>query len=246
MSRKYKHKPEEPVVDSTKGRSNLNPLNYKGDVMVQVWLDSRLLVTLNNWLETSGEYPRFLSDVVRKPLEVLIDHVVNEGEVEMVDDTALARMLLQRKFNIKLNKGDKGKKNTLHNLLLSDKRGKLADNMNKRRIIQAETEIGKRKTVVSQEEMDKMLNIFNNLPNNQKQGQSLEEVLQLAKDSGVIVSEKSEKSEKSKDKLERAVSVKEVNAMSGEEYVRKREKLDKERIKAEREVDLSQVKTVKE
>ena len=59
--------------DSTKGNSLINPLNYKGDVLVQVWVDSRVLATLCGWLDDKGTYTRYMSQVVRRPLEVLVD-----------------------------------------------------------------------------------------------------------------------------------------------------------------------------
>ena len=114
---------EEYKGDSTNGGSLISPVSYKGDVMVQVWMDSRVLATLCKWLESEGEYPRFLSHVVKIPLEMLADHVVGEGKVKMVDGTAEARMLLEGRFHVNLNKGKRGKKNLLHNVVLSSRRG---------------------------------------------------------------------------------------------------------------------------
>jgi len=109
--------------NSTNGGSLISPVSYKGDVMVQVWIDSRVLATICKWLESEGEYPRFLSHVVRVPLEMLVDHVVSEGKVKMVDGTVEARMLLEGRFHVSLNKGKKGRKNLLHNVTLSSRRG---------------------------------------------------------------------------------------------------------------------------
>lgn len=110
-------------VDSTSGGSLINPVNYKGDVMVQVWMDSRVLATICRWMENEGEIPRFLSHVVRIPLEMLADHLVEDGKVEMVDDTLEARILLEGRFHVNLNKGRKGMKNLMHNVTLSGRRG---------------------------------------------------------------------------------------------------------------------------
>lgn len=116
--------------DSTKGGSILlNPLNYKGDVLVQVWIDSRVLATLNNWMEKESVYPRFMSEVVRKPLENLAAQLVDNGDVEIVDDTVIARKMLEQKFRIVLNRGGRGGKNILHNQLLSEKRLDLGEKM---------------------------------------------------------------------------------------------------------------------
>lgn len=108
--------------DSTDGSSIVNPLNYKGDVLVQVWIDSRILATLANWLEKNGTYPRFMSQVVRRPLELLTANLVDNEDVELVDDTASARLLLESRFQVDLNRGGRGGKNVLHNKILSDRR----------------------------------------------------------------------------------------------------------------------------
>ena len=48
---KEEFKEREYKEDSTRGSSLINPLNYKGDVLVQVWVDSRVLATLCRWLD---------------------------------------------------------------------------------------------------------------------------------------------------------------------------------------------------
>lgn len=113
--------------DSTKGNSLIKPLNYKGDVLVQVWVDSRVLATLCKWLEGEGVYTRFMSQVVKRPLEVLAEFVVENEGVERVDDTSEARNMLERRFGVNLNRGEKGKKNVLHNVILSEKRKELGE-----------------------------------------------------------------------------------------------------------------------
>ncbi len=115
------------AVDSTKGSSMINPLNYKGDVLVQVWVDSRVLATIVRWMDLKGNYPRFMSQGVRRPLEVLTGFLVDNNEVEMIDDTAEARVFLTRRFNIDLNRGGRGEKNVAHNLTLSNRRGDLGE-----------------------------------------------------------------------------------------------------------------------
>jgi len=125
MSERERTKPY--AEDSTDGGSLINPLNYKGDVLVQVWMDSRVLATLCRWLEGGGTYSRFMSQVVRIPLETLASHLVDNDEVEMVDSTSEARDLLVRRFGIKLNRGGRGEKNILHNITLTDKRDELTE-----------------------------------------------------------------------------------------------------------------------
>lgn len=115
------------VEDSTKGHSLINPLNYKGDVLVQVWVDSRVMATLCRWLDNNGLYSRYMSQVVRRPLEVLTESMVENGEVEIVDDTAEARVILERRFGVDLSRGGRGSKNTMHNVALSVRRGELGE-----------------------------------------------------------------------------------------------------------------------
>lgn len=115
---------EDYKEDSTKGSSLIKPLNYKGDVLVQVWVDSRVLATLCRWMDEQGEYARFMSQVVRRPLEVLAEFVSDQGS-EMIDDTGEARKMLERRFGVNLNRGGRGSKNVMHNLVLSDKRNEL-------------------------------------------------------------------------------------------------------------------------
>ena len=117
--------------DSTKGRAITEPINYKGDVMVQVWLDSRLLATLSNMLDNNGYFTRYMSEVVRETLELYMESAINSGLVKMVEDTGNARELLSRKYRIKLNKVDRGKRNILHNMILSERR--IKDGMEKLR-----------------------------------------------------------------------------------------------------------------
>ena len=116
-------------VDATRGSSMINPERYKGDVLVQVWVDSRILATLSNWLDKKGVITRFMSQVIKEPLRVLVEHLVEDGEVEMVDDTVVARDLLQRKYQINLNPRGRGGKNILHNVVLSDRRKNLGDRL---------------------------------------------------------------------------------------------------------------------
>lgn len=133
---------KENKVDSTKGSSMINPLNYKGDVLVQVWVDSRVLATLCRWMDDQGEYARFMSQVVRRPLEVLAEFVTDHGS-ELIDDTVEARKMLERRFGVNLNRGGRGTKNVLHNIVLSDKRGELGERLRRNKIID-DADVGSR------------------------------------------------------------------------------------------------------
>jgi hypothetical protein len=121
--------------DSTRGMSIINPLNYKGDVLVQVWVDSRILATLMHWLDAQGTYPTYMSQVVRRPLEVLTDVLVNGGDATLIDNTVEAREMLQRRFKVDLSRGGRGEKNKVHNITLSMRREDLAESLNKQRMV---------------------------------------------------------------------------------------------------------------
>ena len=122
---KYKGRVEGYVEDSTKGGAMMLPRSYKGDVLVQVWIDSRVLATLSLWLDKGGNYTRFMSEIVKDTLRTVQEHLVERGEVEMVDDTAEARDMLERKYRVDLNPSGRGLKNAHHNMLLSEKRKSL-------------------------------------------------------------------------------------------------------------------------
>jgi hypothetical protein len=99
-------------------------------VLTQVWIDSRILATLSNWLESKGKHPRYLSEVVRQPLSTLVEFLVESGEIEMADNTMDSREMLQRKYHVKLNAGNRGYKNMQHNALLSSmKQGRMPVNI---------------------------------------------------------------------------------------------------------------------
>jgi hypothetical protein len=122
-------KEKEYKVDSTKGMSLINPINYKGDVLVQVWVDSRVLATLCRWIDSNEGYVRFMSQVVRRPLEVLAEMLVKNGQVEIVESTVEARKMLERRFGVNLNPGKRGTKNVLHNMTLSERGEELSEEL---------------------------------------------------------------------------------------------------------------------
>jgi len=114
--------------DSTIGNSVVAyPKTFKGDVLVQVWVNSRILATLSEWLDRNGNDTRYMSEVVKKPLKILMDYLIEIGEVSMVEDTGEARAMLKRKYRVRLNSGNRGRKNEQHNMLLSSimKEGKV-------------------------------------------------------------------------------------------------------------------------
>jgi len=219
----YRKKPYK--VDSTKGASIINPLNYKGDVLVQVWMDSRVLATVSNWLDMNGTYTRFMSQAVRRPLELLVDNLVNNGDVALVDDTNEARRLLERKYGVQLNRGDRGGKNILHNQILSDRRIRATSSQ---RRPDANVAMDSTKTLKS-EEIERLTKIFS-----QTEDRSMEEVrdeaTQNARDSGLIV-EEPQTIERQPTVMERVRKMPTVEPT--DEWLRERQKKDRERIELE-------------
>lgn len=130
--------------DSTKGKSMMIPLNYKGDYLYQVNLDSRYVATLSEWLDIKMGYDtRYASEVIREAITLLVDHLVSQGAITMIEDTNEARRLLQRKYKVSLNRGNRGRKNLLHNQILSDKRTTLGIETKDRRFHDVERPIVK-------------------------------------------------------------------------------------------------------
>ena len=106
--------------DSTHGSSVLMPKTYKRDAYVQVWLDSRHLAVLSDWLDNNEMNTKFLSDVVRLSLEQLVSKLISSGLARDVKRTINARKILELKYNINLNVKNRGSKNLLHNLILDE------------------------------------------------------------------------------------------------------------------------------
>ena len=128
--RKGEHK--EDCTDG--GFSILNPITFKGDALIQVWMDSRELATISEWLDKNGYRTRFMSEVVKEGLHILCEDLVSGGEVNMIEDTIIARRMIEDKYNICLNPrtakskitgnrdSRRGEKNALHNIILSERK----------------------------------------------------------------------------------------------------------------------------
>ena len=134
QERRRRSKIGEYKEDCTDGKfSIINPKSFKGDVVVQVWIDARELATISDWLDKSGSFTRFLSEVVKDSLHMFCGELVDSGEVDMVEDTNEARYMLEKKYRINLNPNGRGEKNVLHNIVLSNRkreeREKIPDNI---------------------------------------------------------------------------------------------------------------------
>ena len=111
-------------VDSTRGKAFSNPETYKRDVPMQVWLQSRHLATLMKWIEKEGfvSMVRFRSDILKIVVEQLVIHLTESGAVKMIDTAQEAHAILEGRFGIPCNPQEKGRRNTIHNFELDDRR----------------------------------------------------------------------------------------------------------------------------
>lgn len=118
----YRYDKRKKVEDSTKGKSYVSPRTYKRDVLMQVWLQSRHLATLLKWFDSEGVMTRFRSELIAKTIEQVVEHLVEEGIVEMVEFADDAIKMLDSRFGVTNNPSGRGGKNTFHNLTLDEKR----------------------------------------------------------------------------------------------------------------------------
>ena len=101
--------------DSTKGRARILPVSYKGDALVQAWIDTRKLLVLDRWLNKGGYVTRFLSDLIKFTIDEVVEQLVSAGIEQKVEFTKDARELLIGKYRCALNPSGRGKRNLLHN-----------------------------------------------------------------------------------------------------------------------------------
>jgi len=258
--KKRKNVPRDGYLeDSTKGSSHMNPVNYKGDVLVQVWMDSRVIATLSNWIESKGLRPRFMSEVIRDPLMMLVDLITENGEVELVDNTAIARDLLQAKYRINLNRGGRGKKNALHNSILTGRREQFGARLTSSKTKDIYTPATKTKSYITDEEWEhygkmnaeaKEQEMKEGIANAVASGKASEYVMKEVEVDKVIEAEPKVESKPeyvSVTKDEVVMKEGELDELSEEEFVEKQRKKDEARIAAENApVDISQMKLAKE
>jgi len=175
--------------DSTKGKSLIIPRSYKCDGLVQMWIDRRILATLNDWLEKIGYMPRSLTEVARKPLEMLVDHLIETGQIEMTDDTVSATEKIEKRYRVRLNKSHRGEKNLLHNTVLSGMREEDAVRLAEAYKAEDINRMNLKKRV-DPDVLKRAVEIYNSLPN--QKDQTKEEAMEIAKDSGLVVDKKGE------------------------------------------------------
>ena len=101
--------------DSTKGGARILPVSYKGDALVQAWIDTRKLLVLDRWLNKGGYVTRFLSDLIKFTIDEVVEQLVSAGIEQKVEFTKDAREILIGKYRCALNPSGRGKRNLLHN-----------------------------------------------------------------------------------------------------------------------------------
>jgi len=144
-----KQKEKEYKVDSTKGNSVLDPKTYKGDALVQVWMDSRVLATLSRWLDKEGNVTRFMSEVVKESLKILVKHLIRTDAIDMSEDIDEARFMLSRKYGVNLNPSGRGEKNLQHNQALSNRLGEMKEEIRYREMSRVDDRYMSRSAVTS-------------------------------------------------------------------------------------------------
>jgi hypothetical protein len=116
----YRYKRGEYVEDSTRGKALAKPRTYKGDALVQAWVDRRKLAVLSEWLDNSGHRTKFLSDVLKFTIDIVVDQLIENGLAEKIELTEDAVRILDMKYSANLNPNDRGKRNLVHNLQLDE------------------------------------------------------------------------------------------------------------------------------
>jgi len=106
--------------DSTKGRARIMPVNYKGDIIVQTWLDARKLLVLSRWLDKGGYNTQNISNIVKFTLDEVVEQLVSAGIEQKVEFCKDARELLKARYNCNLGQSGRGKRNFLHNIHLDE------------------------------------------------------------------------------------------------------------------------------
>lgn len=101
----------------TRGTGAFKPTRYEKDALVQLWTDRRDIATIVLYMESHGQKPRYLSDVLKFCIENIREQVKRQG-IEYVESSTVATEMLEDRFNINLNPGGRGKKNYVNNLLL--------------------------------------------------------------------------------------------------------------------------------
>ena len=108
--------------DSTKGNAIMDPVSYKGDMVINCWVDSRLIAMLSNWLDSEEIRTAHMSEVIKISLEELVNILIENNKTRKIELCQEARDILEFKYRATLNPGNRGRRNLLHNLQLDARR----------------------------------------------------------------------------------------------------------------------------
>jgi len=112
----YRYKRGKYVEDTTMGKSKVIPKKYKGDMMLQAWVDSRKVAVVSAWLDQDGPNTRHMSDVLKLMLDAVVKSIKYEGfDMKGFDES---RAMLENKYKVDLNPQGRGLKNLRHNMVL--------------------------------------------------------------------------------------------------------------------------------
>ena len=176
------------TVDSTRGKSMIDPKSYKADVYCQSWLNSRMLATLSVWLDNNGLVTRHLSDVVRLTMDQVLRHIVDNGSVQLIEDTKEARELLEMKYRVNLNPNNRGEKNLIHNMTLDERRREYSRDANQ--AIQPIGEQSNRMRRPSENEIREALKIVDDEAREVQRLKDKERIAMMKKDAnGLIIAD---------------------------------------------------------
>ena len=116
----YKYKQGQYVQGSTRGKAIISPTKFKGDTLIQAWVDRRKLAMISTWLDEGGYQTRFLTDLIKHTVDIVVDNIINNSLVREVKYTDEASKILNLKYRTNLNPGGRGLKNLQNNLVLSE------------------------------------------------------------------------------------------------------------------------------
>jgi hypothetical protein len=103
-------------MGDNRGRSPLRPTKSERDAIVQVWLNRCDLATIGLYMESKGMRIIYMADILRFCVETTRSLVLKSG-CKYVDSTAMANEYLVDRTGINLNRGNRGMKNLVTNLL---------------------------------------------------------------------------------------------------------------------------------
>lgn len=187
----------------------IDGVRLNSDTNVQVMLDSRVLMTLCQWLD-EREQIRYFSDIVKEGVYLLVETLIDNGETRLVEDTNESKYFLEYRFGVNLNRGGKGKRNLLSNMVISDRnkvhRQRMIDSFDPRMV---EIEMEKLKRQQTLPGPSKGLTKFDNM---KLMGiESEEEYDRIVEENKIKIADQSERKRKEIEEDERRLKLRELN-----------------------------------